>query len=56
VRIGMTQEWDNNMTLQQKQPYASNPSPYHAGIEATQDVMRWLWDQQFSTVADDAIS
>jgi hypothetical protein len=35
VRIGMTQEWDNNMTLQQKQPYASNPSPHHVGIEAT---------------------
>lgn len=56
VRIGMTQEWDNRMTPEQKQSYASNPSPQHAGVEATQVVLRWIWDQQFSAVAGDAIS
>lgn len=56
VRIGMTKEWDTVMTTKQKEDYAANPSPSHAGIEATKDVLRWIWDNQFSAVASDAIS
>jgi kynurenine formamidase len=56
VRIGMTKEWDTVMTAKQKEDYAANPSPSHAGIEATKDVLRWIWDNQFSAVASDAIS
>lgn len=56
IRIGMTKEWDTEMTPEQKQAYAANPKPEHAGVEATQDLLRWLWNNQFAAVAGDAIS
>ncbi|KAF2256334.1 hypothetical protein BU26DRAFT_472510 [Trematosphaeria pertusa] len=56
VRIGVTKEWDTIMTLEQKSAYASSPSPQHAGVEASQDVLRWIWDNGFAAVAGDAIS
>jgi hypothetical protein len=54
--MGMTKEWDTQMTLEQKQAYAASPKPEHAGVEATQDVLRWLWSNKFAAVAGDAIS
>lgn len=56
VRIGMTKEWDSKMTLQEKQNYATSSKPEHAGVEATRDVLRWIWNNGFSAVAGDAIS
>jgi kynurenine formamidase len=56
VRIGMTKEWDTKMNLDHKRAYAANKSPEHAGVEATQDVLRWIWNNKFAAVAGDAIS
>lgn len=56
VRIGMTKEWDGGMTTAQKEAYAAQSSPKHAGVEATDDVLRWIWDNKFAAVAGDAIS
>jgi kynurenine formamidase len=56
IRIGMTKEWDTKMTLKEKKTYAANPNPQHAGVEATQDVLRWIWNEGFAAVAGDAIS
>jgi hypothetical protein len=56
VRIGVTKEWDTIMTEVQKREYSDNPRPEHAGVEATTDVLRWLWDTGFSAIASDAIS
>lgn len=56
VRIGMTKEWDSKMTQGEKAAYAVNQTPQHAGVEATQEVLRWIWDNKFAAVAGDAIS
>ncbi|KAJ9287797.1 hypothetical protein DTO021C3_4602 [Paecilomyces variotii] len=56
VRIGVTKEWDTVMTDAQKQVYSDNKNPHHAGVEATTDVLRWLWDSGFAAIASDAIS
>ncbi|KAL2010671.1 hypothetical protein VTN00DRAFT_6478 [Thermoascus crustaceus] len=56
VRIGVTKEWDTVMTQAQKQAYSENTKPEHAGVEATTDVLRWLWDSGFAAIASDAIS
>ncbi|KAL1612221.1 hypothetical protein SLS60_000445 [Paraconiothyrium brasiliense] len=56
IRIGMTKEWDTVMTTEQKEAYAAQSIPKHAGVEATQDVLRWIWDNKISAVASDAIS
>ncbi|BCS26933.1 uncharacterized protein APUU_51644A [Aspergillus puulaauensis] len=56
VRVGVTKEWDTVMTDAQKQEYSDNSSPSHAGVEATPDVLRWLWDTGFCAIASDAIS
>ncbi|PLN75302.1 hypothetical protein BDW42DRAFT_41905 [Aspergillus taichungensis] len=56
VRVGVTKEWDTIMTDAQKQEYSNNPSPLHAGVEGTTDVLRWLWDTGFAAIASDSIS
>ncbi|EYE96825.1 uncharacterized protein EURHEDRAFT_410613 [Aspergillus ruber CBS 135680] len=56
VRIGVTKEWETIMTDEQKKAYSDNKAPEHAGVEATTDVLRWLWDTGFSAIAGDAIS
>jgi kynurenine formamidase len=56
IRIGMTKQWDTKMTTAEKKAYASNPHPEHAGVEASQAVLRFLWDNKFAAVAGDAIS
>lgn len=56
VRIGVTKEWDTIMTNEQKRAYSLNPKPEHAGVEASTDVLRWIWDNGFCAVAGDAIS
>ncbi|KAF2178724.1 hypothetical protein K469DRAFT_598540 [Zopfia rhizophila CBS 207.26] len=56
VRIGMTKEWDERMTKEDKHAYAASSNPQHAGVEGTEAVLRWVWDSGFSAVAGDAIS
>lgn len=56
VRIGVTKEWDTVMTDAQKLAYSNNSRPEHAGVEASTDVLRWLWDTGFAAIAGDAIS
>ncbi|BCR88820.1 uncharacterized protein ACHE_50018S [Aspergillus chevalieri] len=56
VRVGVTKEWETVMTDEQKKAYSDNKAPEHAGVEATTDVLRWLWDTGFSAIAGDAIS
>ena len=56
IRIGVTKEWDTVMSDAQKRQYAENTKPEHAGVEATTDVLRWLWDTGFEAIASDAIS
>lgn len=55
VRIGVIEEWDS-MTPAQKQAYADSKTPEHAGVEATTEVLEWIWNNQFSAIAGDAIS
>ena len=55
VRVGVTKEWDG-MSKDQKDRYARNPNPQHAGMEASVDMLRWIWDSKFAAVASDAIS
>lgn len=56
IRLGVTKEWDTQMTAEDKLAYSNSPDPEHAGVEATVDVLRWVWDNQFSAVAGDMIS
>ncbi|KIX06136.1 uncharacterized protein Z518_04110 [Rhinocladiella mackenziei CBS 650.93] len=56
VRVGVTKEWDTKMTAEDKNAYATTSRPLHAGVEGTEDMLRWLWDTGFAAVASDAIS
>lgn len=56
VRIGLTKEWDTEMRTEDKLAYAQNKNPEHAGIEGTEEMLRWIWDEGFAAVASDAIS
>lgn len=56
VRIGLTQEWDNEMNPADKLAYAQSTNPQHAGVEGTEEMLRWIWDTGFSAVAGDAVS
>ncbi|KAF2018203.1 hypothetical protein BU24DRAFT_389955 [Aaosphaeria arxii CBS 175.79] len=55
VRIGITREWDTKMNEEDKKAYAANPTPEHAGLEVTEDMIRWHWDSGFAAVAGDSI-
>lgn len=55
IRTGVISEWDN-MTDEQKQQYAAQEKPKHAGVEASMELLEWLWDSGISAVAGDAIS
>ena len=56
VRIGLTREWDTQMTPADKLAYAQSPNPQHAGVEGTEEMLRWIWDTGFAAVAGDAVS
>lgn len=53
--IGATKEWDA-MTDAQKRQYSDNPKPEHASVEATTDILQWLWDTGFAAIAGDAMA
>lgn len=56
VRVGVTQEWDTKMSPADKTAYAESTNPQHAGVEGTEEMLRWIWDTGFAAVAGDAIS
>lgn len=55
IRSGFTNEW-NSMSLEAKQSYADWKTPEHAGVEATTEILEWIWNTGFSAVAGDAVS
>ncbi|KAI1379085.1 hypothetical protein F4677DRAFT_465320 [Hypoxylon crocopeplum] len=56
VRSGMTKEWDHKMDDAAKKAYSALNVPKHAGVEATMEMVKWIWDTGFAAVAGDAIS
>lgn len=56
VRIGLTKEWETQMTPSDKLAYANSTDPQHAGVEGNEDMLRWIWDRGFAAVAGDAVS
>lgn len=56
IRIGVTREWDTRMTPEDKSAYALSKNPQHAGVEGTEEMLRWIWNEGFAAVASDAIS
>ncbi|KAI1061596.1 hypothetical protein LB506_011943 [Fusarium annulatum] len=56
IRIGVVREWDQQMTAADKLAYAQSSNPQHAGVEGTEEMLKWIWNEGFSAVASDAIS
>ena len=56
VRVGVTREWETIMTDEQKRAYSDNKAPEHAGVDASTEVLAWLWNTGISAIAGDAIS
>lgn len=55
VRTGVMQDWES-WSEQERKEYAASKEPEHAGMEASLELLEWLWDSGFSAVAGDAIS
>lgn len=55
IRSGFTAAY-NQLDSQQRQDLALRSSPDFNGVEATEDMLRWLWEHQFAAVAGDAPS
>lgn len=55
IRCGFTAAY-NQLNDQQRLDLARRPSPDFSGVEATEKMLRWLWEHQFSAVASDAPS
>jgi kynurenine formamidase len=56
VRMGLTKQWDKEMTIESKLEYTASANPQHAGLEGTEEMLRWIWDEGFAAVASDAVS
>lgn len=55
IRSGFTAAY-NKLDDQQRKDLALRSSPDFSGVEATEGMVRWLWEHQFSAVAGDAPS
>lgn len=55
IRSGFTAAY-NKLDEQQRKDLAQRPSPDFSGVEATEDMLRWLWEHQFAAVGGDAPS
>lgn len=55
VRSGFTAAY-NMLSDQQRQDLAHRSSPDFNGVEATEGMVKWLWEHQFAAVAGDAPS
>lgn len=55
LRVGLTKTWDA-MDENQKATYSLQRQPKHAGLEQSERVLRFMWDNHFAAVASDAVS
>lgn len=55
LRVGLTKTWDA-MNEDQKATYSLQRLPKHAGLEQSERVLRFMWDNHFAAVASDAVS
>lgn len=55
IRTGVMPEWDS-FTDEKKREYAAQKEPQHAGVEASVELLEWLWDAGVASVVGDAIS
>lgn len=55
VRTGVMQEWEG-WSDEQKREYQKQKTPEHAGVEASLELLEWVWDSGIVAVAGDAIS
>lgn len=55
IRMGVMPEWEA-WTLEEKEAYSKLKVPEHAGVEATLQLLQWIWNSGISAVAGDAIS
>ncbi|KAK9474332.1 uncharacterized protein V1510DRAFT_411969 [Dipodascopsis tothii] len=55
VRIGLVPEW-NSRPVEWRREYKANFPPSHAGVEQSEELMRWLWDNHFTAIAGDSVS
>ncbi|KAL9100907.1 MAG: hypothetical protein Q9163_003767 [Psora crenata] len=52
IRSGYTAAF-NTLSISSQRQLSERPSPDFAGVEATSDVLRWIWDSKFAAVAGD---
>ncbi|KAJ5578158.1 uncharacterized protein N7459_007122 [Penicillium hispanicum] len=55
LRVGLPGTW-SAMSTDQRVAYSQQASPKHAGIEQSERVLRFMWDNHFAAVASDAVS
>ncbi|KAB8200219.1 hypothetical protein BDV34DRAFT_217342 [Aspergillus parasiticus] len=55
LRVGLTKTW-YSLSDAQKQEYSQQTVPKHAGLEQSENVLRFMWDNHFAAVASDAVS
>ncbi|KAJ5606539.1 hypothetical protein N7510_009320 [Penicillium lagena] len=55
VRSGFTAAY-NKLSAKEREDLPKRPSPDFSGVEATEEMVRWLWEHQFAAVAGDAPS
>ncbi|PHH69354.1 hypothetical protein CDD82_7816 [Ophiocordyceps australis] len=56
VRSGTVKHWDDHMTTEAKMSYSLEKAPSFIGVEGSEDMVRWVWDQGFAAVAGDAVA
>lgn len=54
VRVGFTAQY-NALPLEAQQSFPNRQPGGLLGMEATQDSMRWLWENRFAAIASDAM-
>lgn len=55
LRVGLPQTW-SAMSAAERKIYSEQAVPQHAGIEQSERVLKFLWNNHFSAVASDAVS
>ncbi|KAJ5917599.1 hypothetical protein N7466_011153 [Penicillium verhagenii] len=55
LRVGLPDTWAG-MSAEQRLEYSQQSMPQHAGIEQSERVLRFMWDNHFAAVASDAVS
>jgi hypothetical protein len=55
LRLGLPGTW-KGMSGEERLAYSQQEVPQHAGIEQSERVLRFIWDNHFAAVASDAVS